>query len=57
LNPTGSVGNHAGPWINFHDRIKPGTTDAFYNAIKGLKFNQIQRGENLIFIKEGVLLG
>jgi hypothetical protein len=23
LNPTGSVGNHAGPWINFHDRIKP----------------------------------
>ena len=43
--------------IEFHDRIKPGTTDAFYNAIKGLKFNQIQRGENLIFIKEGVLLG
>ena len=23
MNPTGSVGNHAGPWINFHDRIKP----------------------------------
>jgi hypothetical protein len=23
LNPTGNTGNHAEPWINFHDRIKP----------------------------------
>jgi hypothetical protein len=22
-NPTGSAGNHAEPWINFHDGIKP----------------------------------
>jgi hypothetical protein len=23
LNPTGSSGNHAEPWISLHDRIKP----------------------------------
>lgn len=38
--------------IEFHDRIKPGSTDAFLNAISPFTWKQFQRGENLIFIRE-----
>lgn len=38
--------------IEFHDRIKPGCTDAFMKAISPYNWQQSQRGENLIFIRK-----
>ena len=38
--------------IEFHDRIKPGTSDAFRTAIAPFQWNEFQRGENLIFIRK-----
>lgn len=38
--------------IEFHDRIKPGSTDVFLKAISPYRWRQFQRGENLIFVRE-----
>jgi FkbM family methyltransferase len=39
--------------IELHDRIIPGCTEAFNEAVKPYNFNSFKRGSNLILYKEG----
>lgn len=38
--------------VELHDRLKEGTSDVFYNAIKGYKFSIQEKGENLILFRD-----
>ena len=38
--------------IELHDYIKPGCSDAFYNATSGQKWKEFKEGEKVILIKE-----
>lgn len=38
--------------IEFHDRMKPGSSKPFWNAVKGMKFSRYRRRKNLILVKE-----
>jgi FkbM family methyltransferase len=37
--------------IEFHERIRPGCTQRFRDAISGFQWREFQRGENLIFVR------
>ena len=39
--------------IEFHERIRPGCTNRFREAIAPFQWKEFQRGENLIFVREG----
>jgi FkbM family methyltransferase len=38
--------------IEFHERIRPGCTQRFRDAISPFRWREFQRGENLIFVRE-----
>lgn len=38
--------------IEFHDRMKPGSSKPFRNAVKGMKFRQYKKRKNVVLVRE-----
>ncbi|MDP3698773.1 MAG: FkbM family methyltransferase [Nanoarchaeota archaeon] len=38
--------------IEFHDRIRPGSSQPFWDAVKGMKFKRYKKRKNIILVKE-----
>jgi len=38
--------------IEFHERVRPGCTDVFLNAISNHQWKSFQRGENMIYVRQ-----
>jgi len=38
--------------IEFHDRMKPGSSEPFWNAVKGMKFRKYKKRKNVILVRE-----
>lgn len=38
--------------IEFHDRMKPGCSEPFWEAVKGMKFKQYKKRKNVVLVKE-----
>ena len=38
--------------IEFHDRMKPGCSKSFWEAVKGMKFHKYRKRENIVLVKE-----
>lgn len=38
--------------IEFHDRMKPGSSKTFWEAVKGMKFRKYRKRKNVILVKE-----
>ena len=38
--------------IEFHDRMKPGSSQPFWQAVKGMKFKRYKKRKNVILVKE-----
>ena len=38
--------------IEFHDRMKPGSSEPFWNAVRGMKFRRYKKRKNVILVRE-----
>ena len=38
--------------IELHDRVRPGCAAAFYAALRGIRFTQLQKGDIVVIINE-----